>query len=112
MNVKINQSSSLTYHSVFPSRFFLQANFILLLKDLKEALHANGMILSAAVSAGKATIDPAYDVPGMAQQLDMVNLMAYDLHGAWDTYTHHQSGLYVHPEDTGDNLYLNQVTNQ
>ncbi|KAK8378535.1 hypothetical protein O3P69_011199 [Scylla paramamosain] len=83
-------------------------NFILLLKDLKEALHANGMMLTAAVSAGKLTIDPAYDVPGMAQQLDMVNLMAYDLHGAWDTYTHHQSGLYAHPDDTGDNLYLNQ----
>ncbi|KAG0711283.1 Acidic mammalian chitinase [Chionoecetes opilio] len=83
-------------------------NFILLLADLKEALHANGMLLTAAVSAGKATIDPAYDVPGMAQNLDIVNVMAYDLHGAWDTYTHHQSGLYAHPEDTGDNVYLNQ----
>lgn len=68
------------------------------------------MMLSAAVSAGKATIDEAYDIPGVAQNLDLMNLMSYDLHGAWDSYTHHQSGLYAHPDDTGDNVYLNQVS--
>lgn len=68
------------------------------------------MILTAAVSAGKLTIDPAYDIPAMAENLDLINLMAYDLHGAWDTYTHHQSGLYQYPDDTGDNVYLNQVS--
>ncbi|XP_071539685.1 chitinase-3-like protein 1 [Panulirus ornatus] len=85
-----------------------KANFVILLRELKEALHANGMILTAAVSAGKATIDAAYDIPGVAEHLDLMNLMAYDLHGAWDDYTHHQSGLYAHPMDTGDNVYLNQ----
>nr|SAY40524.1 Chitinase 3 [Macrobrachium rosenbergii] len=82
-------------------------NFITLLSDLKEALHAEGMILTAAVSAGKQTIDPAYDVPAMSQHLDLINLMAYDLHGSWEKFTHHQSCLYPHPDDTGDNLYLN-----
>ncbi|KAG7177552.1 Chitotriosidase-1-like 3, partial [Homarus americanus] len=72
-------------------------NFISLLSDLSTALHANNMILTAAVSAGKLTIDPAYDIPGMAKNLDIMNLMAYDLHGAWDPYTHHQSGLYQYP---------------
>nr|AHZ21076.1 chitinase [Eriocheir sinensis] len=85
-----------------------KANFVLLLEDPKEAMHANGMMLSAAVSAGKATIDEAYDIPGVAANLDLMNLMSYDLHGAWDPYTHHQSGLYAHPDDTGDNVYLNQ----
>ncbi|MPC36078.1 Acidic mammalian chitinase [Portunus trituberculatus] len=85
-----------------------RANFVLLLKDLKEALHANGMMLTAAVSAGKGTIDEAYDIPGIAQHLDMANLMTYDMHGDWDPYTHHQSGLYAHPDDTGDNVYFNQ----
>ncbi|KAG7177553.1 Acidic mammalian chitinase-like 2 [Homarus americanus] len=87
---------------------FSQVNFISLLSDLSTALHANNMILTAAVSAGKLTIDPAYDIPGMAKNLDIMNLMAYDLHGAWDPYTHHQSGLYQYPDDTGDNVYLNQ----
>ncbi|KAK8736741.1 hypothetical protein OTU49_004626, partial [Cherax quadricarinatus] len=54
-------------------------NFISLLSDLKTALHAEGMILTAAVSAGKLTIDPAYNIPAMAENLDIVNLMAYDL---------------------------------
>ncbi|KAK8736742.1 hypothetical protein OTU49_004627 [Cherax quadricarinatus] len=85
-----------------------KVNFISLLSELKTALHAEGMILTAAVSAGKLTIDPAYDIPAMAENIDIVNLMAYDLHGAWETYTHHQSGLYPYPDDTGDNVYLNQ----
>ncbi|XP_063850671.1 chitinase-3-like protein 1 [Scylla paramamosain] len=85
-----------------------RGNFVLLLKDLKEALHANGMMLTAAVSAGKGTIDEAYDIPGIAEHLDMANLMTYDMHGDWDPYTHHQSGLYAHPDDTGDNVYFNQ----
>ncbi|XP_071539684.1 chitinase-3-like protein 1 isoform X2 [Panulirus ornatus] len=84
-----------------------KANFVVLLRELKESLMAHGMILTAAVSAGKDTIDAAYDIPGMAQHLDLLNLMAYDMHGAWEPYTHHQSGLYAYPADTGDNAYLN-----
>merc|ERR1712212_706886 len=82
-------------------------NFVTLLAELKTALHAEGMILPAAVSAGKATIDNAYNVPKMSKSLDPINVMAYDLHGAWEDYTHHQSGLYAHPLDEGDNTYLN-----
>ncbi|XP_042214243.1 acidic mammalian chitinase-like [Homarus americanus] len=85
-----------------------RVNYVTLLSDLNKALHANNMLLTAAVSAGKLTIDPAFDIPGVAQQVDWINLMAYDLHGAWDPYTHHQSGLYQYPDDTGDNVYLNQ----
>ncbi|XP_050715987.1 chitinase-3-like protein 1 isoform X2 [Eriocheir sinensis] len=85
-----------------------KANYVLLLSELKNALHANGMMLSAAVSAGKYTIDPAYDVPGMAQHLDLVNVMTYDLHGAWELQTHHHSGLYAHPNDTDGGAMLNQ----
>ncbi|MPC36077.1 putative chitinase 3 [Portunus trituberculatus] len=42
------------------------------------------MMLSAAVSPRKAIIDAAYDVPAMAQCLDVVNLMGCDLHDVWD----------------------------
>lgn len=77
--------------------------------ELNQALHAEGMLLTAAVSAGKATIDPAYNVPEISKSLDLINVMTYDLHGAWDDYTHHQSGLYAHPLDEGDNTFLNVV---
>ncbi|MGJ2272322.1 glycosyl hydrolase family 18 protein, partial [Salmonella enterica subsp. enterica serovar Paratyphi A] len=82
-------------------------NYVTLLTELKEALHAEGMILTAAVSAGKPTIDAAYNVPAVSEQLDLINLMTYDLHGDWEPYTHHQSCLYPHPDDTGDTLTLN-----
>ncbi|XP_050738876.1 probable chitinase 2 isoform X2 [Eriocheir sinensis] len=85
-----------------------KANFVLLLSELKAALHANGMMLSAAVSAGKNTIDAAYDVPGVAQNLDLLNLMTYDFHGAWEPETQHHSALYGQPNDIGANAYLNQ----
>lgn len=86
-----------------------QDNFVILLAELKEALSAEGMLLTAAVSAGKGTIDPAYNIPEMSKSLDLINVMTYDMHGAWDDYTHHQSGLYAHPLDEGDNLYFNVV---
>ncbi|XP_066964000.1 acidic mammalian chitinase-like [Macrobrachium rosenbergii] len=83
-------------------------NYISLMKELYEALHAEGMILTAAVSAGKATIDPAYNIPELSKYIDILHLMTYDLHGSWETFTHHHSILYPHPLDEGDNLYLNQ----
>ncbi|XP_068242084.1 acidic mammalian chitinase-like [Palaemon carinicauda] len=83
-------------------------NYISLMKELYEALHAEGMILTAAVSAGKATIDPAYNIPELSKYIDILHLMTYDLHGSWEPYAHHHSILYAHPEDTGDTLWLNQ----
>ncbi|XP_068242072.1 acidic mammalian chitinase-like [Palaemon carinicauda] len=83
-------------------------NFVTLLREFSEALHPEGMILTAAVSAGKNTIDPAYDVPGMSKYLDLINLMTYNFHGNWEKYTHHRSILYAHPKDEGRALTLNQ----
>ncbi|XP_066963998.1 chitinase-3-like protein 1 [Macrobrachium rosenbergii] len=83
-------------------------NYITLMSELYQALHGEGMILTAAVSAGKATIDPAYNIPELSKSIDLLHLMTYDLHGSWETFAHHHSILYAHPEDTGDNLYLNQ----
>ena len=38
-------------------------------------------LLSAAIGAGKSTIDISYDVPKMYKYLDFVNVMCYDYHG-------------------------------
>lgn len=76
-------------------------NYISLLKELKEAFRPHGYLLTAAVSAGKPTIDRAYNVPEMNKYLDIINLMTYDFHGGWENKTAHNAPLHARPEDTG-----------
>lgn len=85
-----------------------KAAFAKLLSELRPKFDANGFILSAAVSAGKATIDPAYDVPALAKYLDFINVMTYDLHGSWDSATGENAPLYAGIADTtADSQTLN-----
>ncbi|XP_032235662.2 chitotriosidase-1 [Nematostella vectensis] len=51
------------------------------------------LLLTAAVAAGKATIDKAYEVDKIGQILDLINLMAYDLRGMWEPETGHHTAL-------------------
>ena len=76
-------------------------------RELSDAFKEKGLLLSAAVSAGKSTIEKAYDVPVLGQYLDFINVMSYDFRGSWDGKTGHHSPLYHHPED--DNNYMNTV---
>ncbi|KAJ7333003.1 hypothetical protein JRQ81_015183 [Phrynocephalus forsythii] len=52
------------------------------------------LLLTAAVAAGKATVDGGYEVDKISQSLDFINLMTYDFHGAWEKVTGHVSPLY------------------
>nr|AAB68959.1 chitinase [Acanthocheilonema viteae] len=42
------------------------------------------LLLTAAVSAGKMTIDESYNVQSLGKSLDLLFLMSYDLHGSWE----------------------------
>ena len=76
--------------------------FTLLLKDLRAALDIAGAEdntyyqLTAAVSANSTLIEKT-DPVEYSKYLDFINIMTYDLHGAWDTKTNHQSALYTNP---------------
>uniref|UniRef100_A0A452TGD1 Chitinase-3-like protein 1 n=1 Tax=Ursus maritimus TaxID=29073 RepID=A0A452TGD1_URSMA len=65
------------------------------------------LLLSAAVSAGKVTIDSGYDVAQIAQYLDFINLLSYDFHGAWRQTTGHHSPLFRGQEDASSDRFNN-----
>ncbi len=56
-------------------------NFALLLREMRAEFDRHGLLMTAAVAASKYTIDLGYDVPAMAETLDLINLMSYDYHG-------------------------------
>ena len=43
------------------------------------------------------------------RELDFINLMTYDLHGAWEDFTGHNSPLYPRDDEVDDQAYLNIV---
>merc|ERR1712180_153085 len=82
-------------------------NFITLMDEMRVALKAHDLLLTCAVSMGKGTIDTAYNIPEMNRVFDYINLMAYDFHGAWEDFTHHNAPLYAHPDDEGEAIPFN-----
>ncbi|XP_070704708.1 acidic mammalian chitinase-like isoform X3 [Pempheris klunzingeri] len=88
--------------------------FTLLCKELVEAYTAEAkgtgkpqLMLTAAVSAGKGTIDAGYEIAEIAKHLDFINVMTYDFHGTWERFTGHNSPLYRGAHDSGDLIYFN-----
>nr|XP_028587966.1 acidic mammalian chitinase-like [Podarcis muralis] len=65
------------------------------------------LLITAAVSAGKATIDAGYEIAEIGKVLDFISVMTYDFHGGWDTFTGHNSPLHVGSADKGDFVYFN-----
>ncbi|XP_056128862.1 acidic mammalian chitinase-like [Lampris incognitus] len=88
--------------------------FTLLCKELVAAYEAEAaatgnpqLMLTAAVSAGKGTIDAGYEIAELAKYLNFINVMTYDFHGTWEQFTGHNSPLYRGSQDKGDLIYFN-----
>ena len=84
-----------------------KANFIKLIRELKEAFKPNGLLLTAAIGAAAPTIDVAYDIPQMYKYLDYVHIMCYDYHGKWDRKTGHNAPMFARPNERGQDIFLN-----
>ncbi|WP_125152678.1 glycosyl hydrolase family 18 protein [Clostridium rectalis] len=86
--------------------------FTLLLKDLREALNNAGKEdnkyyeLTAAVGSGKDKIEKT-EPQKYSQYLDFINIMTYDMNGAWEKITGHQSPLYKNPYDNHEDIVKN-----
>uniref|UniRef100_A0A3P9IQ92 chitinase n=1 Tax=Oryzias latipes TaxID=8090 RepID=A0A3P9IQ92_ORYLA len=88
--------------------------FTLLCQELVAAYQAEAessgkprLMLTAAVAAGKGTIDGGYEIAEIAKVLDFINVMTYDFHGTWEQFTGHNSPLYRGSQDSGDLIYFN-----
>ncbi|MFI6999504.1 glycosyl hydrolase family 18 protein [Nocardia sp. NPDC050175] len=83
-----------------------RANFTLLTAELRKQLDAQGVVdnkhyaLTAAVGAGQDKIRN-YETDKLGANLDFVNVMTYDMHGAWDAKgpTNFQDPIYSRPDD-------------
>lgn len=62
-------------------------NFILLLEELKQVLQPYNKLLTLAVGATEKSASISYDIPKLVRNVDFVNLMSYDLHGSWNSFT-------------------------
>ncbi|KAL4713729.1 hypothetical protein ACJJTC_004260 [Scirpophaga incertulas] len=69
-------------------------NFTQLLKEFRETFDKYGLILTAAVAAVEEAASQFYDIKGISQYLDYINIMSYDLHGPWDTVTGYNAALH------------------
>ncbi|KAJ8360381.1 hypothetical protein SKAU_G00169060 [Synaphobranchus kaupii] len=85
-----------------------------LVQEMMAAFEAEGkktnrprLMLTAAVSAGKGTIESAYQIAQIGKVLDYFHVMTYDFHGTWEQQTGENSPLYAGPSDHGAYIYFN-----
>ena len=59
-------------------------SFTSLVKELKEKFTPEGLLLSAAVASTESSASKSYNIREISKYIDFINVMAYDLRGAWD----------------------------
>ncbi|KAJ7999526.1 hypothetical protein DPEC_G00195340 [Dallia pectoralis] len=91
-----------------------KARYTTLVQELMAAFEAEGtktnrprLLLTAAVSAGKGTIDSGYQIAAIGSVLDYFHVMTYDFHGSWEHNVGENSPLYKGASDQGDMIYFN-----
>jgi len=65
------------------------------------------LLLTAAVGVGKSTVDAGYEINQICPILDWVNMMTYDLNGAWESFTGFNAPLYPRANENGGREFLN-----
>ncbi|XP_053686881.1 acidic mammalian chitinase-like [Sabethes cyaneus] len=76
-----------------------KANFVLMLGELNTELKKFGLLLTVAVAASASSASISYDIPGVSENVDYINLMEYDFHGSYDGVTGENAPLTAGPAD-------------
>lgn len=74
-------------------------DFTKLIKQLRKTLGKN-YVISFAAGGFSQYIDEAVDWKKLCKNVDLINLMTYDLVGGYSTVTGHHTALYSTPEQT------------
>ncbi|XP_076226130.1 chitinase-3-like protein 1 [Nomia melanderi] len=82
-------------------------NFVALLRELKEAFSKYGYILSVAVGATEKSASLSYIINQVVSNVDFVNLMTYDMNGAWNNFAGFNAPLYASSREQGEQAKLN-----
>jgi chitinase len=88
------------------------ANYTLLMQEFRRQLDSYGstvgkkFLLTAAVPSGQDKI-AQFQPSQLATPMDWLDVMSYDMHGAWETTTNHQSPLHNSPSDPSTPLKYN-----
>ena len=91
-----------------------KANFTALLKEIRAAYNANNMSnkqLTIAVSVNQETVAAGQDPAAYQQYLNNINLMSYDMHGAFERTTNHHSAIFANPNDPSSPAYVKTTFN-
>ncbi|CAK9808295.1 CHIT1 [Anthophora plagiata] len=84
-----------------------KSNFVTLLRELKQELSKNGYLLSVAVGGAESSASLSYLISQVAQHVDFINLMTYDLNGSWNNFVGINAPLYASSSESGDQAKLN-----
>ena len=82
-------------------------NYVALLRELRQAFNPQGYILSVAVAAAESSASKSYNIREVSQQVDFINLMAYDFNGSWNWKTGFNAPMYASSRESGEQASLN-----
>ena len=80
-------------------------NFTALVEEFRKQLDSYGQetgkhyLLTAFLPAAPAKIDAGFEVDKLFDDFDFATIQGYDLHGAWEALTNHQSNLLTSDKD-------------
>lgn len=74
-------------------------NHAVWVEEMRKVFDREGLLLSAAVASAEFSSSISYDIPRVAAALHFINVMTYDMHGAWENTTGINAPLYAGPAD-------------
>lgn len=67
----------------------------------------DSLLLAISCSALKSRIDVSYEIKKIVDLVDFINLIAYDLHGSWESVTGFHTALYARKDQSDQTKNVN-----